>query len=723
MASRRSSNSISLPAPVGGWNARDSISNMEPLDAVELVNWFPNTTDVLMRYGYTKFAYDLGSSNVESLLIYNGSAANEMWGATGSVIMNISAGGQFVPGDLWIDFPPVGTRSITTPDSAALDIVGDIDLRAYIQADQYAAGYPQNLITKTSGLSGYKLSLDASGNIDIAWSAGVGQDSDNSTVSVTTIIADGENIWVRATLDVNDGAGNRVVNFYTSDDGSSWTQLGATITTVGTTSIATNTSIVNVGSGFAGNVNQLSGKIFIAQIYNGIAGSLVAEMDANDGATGTAPFVSSATGETWTPVGVASIKGGYAFINLSNARFEYINVSTTGGYFLMAVNGVDKLIGYDGTDWWQDGDGAHDITGIDTATVWNINLFKERVWLVEANSLSAWYLAVNAIAGAATEFPLTGIFRMGGYLVAMGTWTIDAGYGVDDLAVFITSQGEVAVYKLDDPTDVTGIQLVGIFNIGAPIGLRCMLKYQGDLLLITLDGVVPLSGALQSSRVNPRVALTDKIRGAMSLAADQYRNNFGWQMEYFPAASMLILNVPVQTGSDQRQFVMNTITGSWGNFQGWEASCWALYEDDIYFGGFGFVGKAWDGYADDGNNIDATALQAFNYFRAPGLNKRFTMIRPNLRSNGIPAVFGDINVDFDTSDTTSPLSFTSSGVAVWDVGVWDTAVWAGDLTPFLNWQGATGIGYSGAVRLRTASSEIETHWTATDIVFEQGGVL
>ena len=32
---------IAIPAPVGGWNARDSLDAMPPTDAIKLVNWIP----------------------------------------------------------------------------------------------------------------------------------------------------------------------------------------------------------------------------------------------------------------------------------------------------------------------------------------------------------------------------------------------------------------------------------------------------------------------------------------------------------------------------------------------------------------------------------------------------------------------------------------------------------------------------------------------------------
>ena len=41
----------SIPAPVGGWNARDSLANMAPTDAVVLENMFPNVSNVVLRGG------------------------------------------------------------------------------------------------------------------------------------------------------------------------------------------------------------------------------------------------------------------------------------------------------------------------------------------------------------------------------------------------------------------------------------------------------------------------------------------------------------------------------------------------------------------------------------------------------------------------------------------------------------------------------------------------
>jgi hypothetical protein len=40
-----------IPAPVGGWNARDPIADMPARDAVFLDNFFPRASDVMLRPG------------------------------------------------------------------------------------------------------------------------------------------------------------------------------------------------------------------------------------------------------------------------------------------------------------------------------------------------------------------------------------------------------------------------------------------------------------------------------------------------------------------------------------------------------------------------------------------------------------------------------------------------------------------------------------------------
>lgn len=414
---------------------------------------------------------------------------------------------------------------------------------------------------------------------------------------------------------------------------------------------------------------------------------------------------------------------------LTNGRWQYVNNTTAGGNYIQAVNGADKMIVYDGAAWHKDGDGVpYDVTNVNTATCINMTLAHNRVWLTQSGNLKAWYLPAGAIGGAAAALDLSSFCERGGYLMAICDWTMDAGYGMDDMTVFITSNGEVLVYRGPDPASAATWALIGVYWIGSPIGRRCFLKLAGDLVLITQDGVVSMSAALQSSRVNPKAALSNKIQYAISTAVDIYANNYGWQLVQFPLANMLILNVPVNEGQNQQQYVMSTIkrgNGDWAwcNFTGWAASCWELWQNSIYFGGNGIVAKAWNGYDDNGVNIDTNALQAFSPFGNDKLQKRFTTMRPILQSNGSPSILAQMNMDFDVTDPTAPLAFTGTSYATWDVAVWDTGVWGGGMDVLKNWQGCTGIGYWAAPHLKTASMGISASWVNTTAVFEAGGIL
>ena len=86
----------SLPAPIGGWNARDSLANMEPMDAVTLENWFPSVSSVNLRGGYSQFATGI-SGQVETLMTYSSGSSNKLFAIANGSIYNVTAGGAVAP--------------------------------------------------------------------------------------------------------------------------------------------------------------------------------------------------------------------------------------------------------------------------------------------------------------------------------------------------------------------------------------------------------------------------------------------------------------------------------------------------------------------------------------------------------------------------------------------------------------------------------------------------
>jgi len=79
-----------VPAPIGGLNARDSIAGMKPTDAVILDNWVPGTSNVTLRAGYRAWATGLGAS-VESLMPYRSGSTVKMFAAAGTHIYDVTA--------------------------------------------------------------------------------------------------------------------------------------------------------------------------------------------------------------------------------------------------------------------------------------------------------------------------------------------------------------------------------------------------------------------------------------------------------------------------------------------------------------------------------------------------------------------------------------------------------------------------------------------------------
>ena len=415
-------------------------------------------------------------------------------------------------------------------------------------------------------------------------------------------------------------------------------------------------------------------------------------------------------------VGAAVVTG------LTNSRFQTINFGTAGGFFLMAVNGADKMQIHNGTSWYADGT-TTTVTGVDTANCIHINNFKNRVWLIEENSFNAWYLPVSSIGGAANALNLAGIFKLGGYLMAMGNWTIDNAAGIDDYAVFITSEGEVALYKGTDPSSSATWAMVGTFRMGAPIGRRCFMKAAADVLVLTTDGAFPLGKSLLTDRSQLNLSATDKISNLINNDVIAYRNNFGWQSILHPIGNKMIINVPTTENAESIQYVMNTTHGAWCRFVGWNASCFETLDDNLYYGGVNGVWEADVGQSDDNAEITGVVQQAFSYFGSKGSQKAFKMARPILISEGsiVPAVI--MNVDFGSRRTTSSSYTAGSSGAEWDDAIWDVAEWTTTDVISKQWQSISGVGFAGGLRLATQLKDISCSWVATDFIYEVGGSL
>lgn len=419
---------------------------------------------------------------------------------------------------------------------------------------------------------------------------------------------------------------------------------------------------------------------------------------------------------------ISGAVGAPVVTGLINSRWQYTNIGTAGGQFIYAVNGADDPLLYNGTTWTPiNGASTPAITGVTTNKLIHVNLYKNRIWFTEEDSFRVWYLPVSSVGGAAQSIDFSSLFKLGGYLMGMITVTIDNSGGIDEYAAFVSSEGEIALYRGNDPTSPSTFQITGFFRIGRPIGRRFFAKVGSDVVLLTADGFIQISKALLTDRSQRQDALSYKIVNLVSNDVRNYSGNFGWQPLLHPLGNKLIFNIPQIENTVQYQYVLNTISGAWCRFTGWNSACWELFQDEIYFGGDQMVGKADFGNDDNGSAIVGDVGQAFSYFGVMGKNKRWTMVRPIMNSNGTLNLSLGLNVDFANEAPSSTPSFSTGGSTPW-YSPWYSP-WSSAYDIKKDWQTVTGLGFAAALRMRVAGLGITARWQATDFVYEVGGIL
>ncbi|MDN5006408.1 hypothetical protein ACFQZO_36970, partial [Bradyrhizobium sp. GCM10027634] len=190
------------------------------------------------------------------------------------------------------------------------------------------------------------------------------------------------------------------------------------------------------------------------------------------------------------------------------------------------------------------------------------------------------------------------------------------------------------------------------------------------------------------------VAVTKPIAPAWRDAVIARQGLNGWQITTWPLQSMGIVNLPKTNSGDTTQFIANVRTGAWARYLGWDANCFAVYNNNLYYGtSDGRVMQAETGGQDDGKNYTWTVFPSYNDLGSPAVTKHIKMVRPRIQSAYPITPQISVKVDFDTTKPVPPgaSAITSTG-AVWDTAIWDTAIWPAALTDYSLWADAEGFG-------------------------------
>ena len=387
-------------------------------------------------------------------------------------------------------------------------------------------------------------------------------------------------------------------------------------------------------------------------------------------------------------------------------------IATGAGNYMMLVNGVDTLKKYDGATWTSVATFGATATSVYSYT----ETYRQRLFLVKKNSLEIEYLAANSIAGIATNYPLGAIFRLGGYIVALATWTIDGGFGPEDNLAIITNKGEVAVFAGADPA--TWAQK-GVYFIGRPMGGTPFYKYGGDLLVITENGIYPLSAAVQSTSIDRVKTVSQDIRQTLVSAAASFSNNSGWQIISQPLGPFLLVNIP--SSPIRKQAIMHAQTGAWTFYSGWDALYFARMAEELYFSTATAIYRI-NGVSDLGTNIVGTLSQAYARLRF-GANKKIELIRPYISSNGGFHFQMGINSNFAAAKELTDINAKGNITpALWGSALWGSGMWTGDTEILQDWQTVPDeFSLWKSLYIKITSNNARVLYLGSDIKFVPGG--
>jgi hypothetical protein len=413
------------------------------------------------------------------------------------------------------------------------------------------------------------------------------------------------------------------------------------------------------------------------------------------------------------------IKGGFTSDDFAWTSFS--NLSSVD--YTIMVNGFDGVWSWDGTTF------AAETVTAPAGETWvvpakfdKVRGHMNRLWFADSQNLAVYYLPVQTKAGAVFVVPLNAIFKRGGNIRGIYTWSIDGGVGLDDAIAIFTSNGEVAIYSGVDPA--SDFKLVGVFRFDAPMSKDSIINFGGDLYVMISTGLVPMTTLIRAETEQLGKADLNVMKDFEDVSKVT-RDLYGWQAMLNPHSNHAICNMPLGNGEYQ-QMVRKMPGQIWAKWRDVPARCWGWLNNVLYFGSQdGQICRMGPEYLNDhGKAIEADVRFAWSNFNSVS-KKNFKMVRLYSITDGQPRPFMDLEVDYNNIPPTNQPEVTAgpSGGAAWDIATWDVDFWAQNTQPRQNWQGVTGLGRVGAVRVRINVSGATFSLTGADVLYELGGLM
>ncbi len=413
---------------------------------------------------------------------------------------------------------------------------------------------------------------------------------------------------------------------------------------------------------------------------------------------------------------------------------HYVDGSGTDVMFY--ADSLNGLFTYDPiTEVWAQTPG---ITGPITANVRFIVVHKQRIWLVEENAASAWYLPVGALAGAATEFFFGSKFPHGGSVSGLFNWSVDGGAGVDDFLVAVSRAGDVLPYQGEDPSSASTWSLRGTYFIGeVPKGPFFGSQHGGELYLLSVHGLTGMGKLLRGVDSSIGVGTgseisTDNVASLLRDKMSTTLNLHGWAVRLLPEEGGLLVSVPQVGTKDHIQFFYNFAGDGWGLWRGVPIHAFDVWNTKTMFADENDRILAMDVTVDDalltppvgelnGDGISFSILTTFQALNTAGRFKQIQLIRPDFIANLAPEYTTVARYDYDITEAIKSAAPSIEGAGLWDSGLWDLAVWGSDEeSGFNSIGGAWGKGRYAAVATK-GKTRTKMRLIGWDVLYTVGG--
>lgn len=438
-----------------------------------------------------------------------------------------------------------------------------------------------------------------------------------------------------------------------------------------------------------------------------------------------------------TDDGIYDMSGAKVFAGITNGDMGHLNFTNQSNSYMVAWNGVDPAVLFNGTSWIAFDEVATpvspgQISGLDPSDISFACVHVNRLFFVEKNSMTVFFLPLDAVAGIASPLYMGSNFNKGGRVLSLHRWSSDTGRGLDDRFVVITTQGEAASFTGTDPANADNWSLDSVFSMAAPLGEKAIDQFGGDVIFLSRRGLVPLSTMMYGTTSDVAYAgtLSKYINNTIAVMTAEWSS-----LPYVPEvrvhyeAQWITVSIFDRSSNQPTQLVMNILTGAWGRTS-YPARCMLSSGGQLYMGTDSgrvlmVTPSQYTDEEEDGTLTPITykCTSAYTYLERPTANKHANLIRIVLKSQSPPSYLVRVLPDFRTDDwdpyVSPALPFSA---AVWDVALWDQARWPTKFDIWMRWDSANVLGYAFCWQIK-GSTSVALGITAAEWVSAPGGLV